>query len=279
MGGLCLGTGIGNMLCSILLPIVGWQKTFIILGIIAVFIFLGWFLILLKPHPKREKSQVKNNNITKKDNGPKENRSIYKMTITWCLAIIMVGNCWQIYSMYGVTQAMLFHYGYCLDKVGRLGFVLGIIGALSTLLGGVYSDKLSKEMLTTKARILTMFIGFIIAFLAALIVPFLVKMSLALAVLAMVLMGWGVPWTNGPYWALPVEIFPNGRAGEGAGFVGFIGNTAAVFSPLTATFIGVKMGWTLSMFFLAIGPLFAAITCLVLIHRVGPVCQQAGRKG
>jgi nitrate/nitrite transporter NarK len=269
MGGLCLGTAVGSILCSSLLPIVGWQKTFIILGIIAILIFFGWFLVASKPPPKREGSRVKKVNVSeKRSESIKEKKSIYKMAITWFLSIIMLGNCWQIYAMYGVTQTMLFDYGYSLEKVGILGLVLGLIGVLSTPLGGICSDKLSKRMVTSKARVLAMFIGFIIALIGTLLVPFLSKMGFGIAIFAMLLMGWGVPWTNGPYWALPVEIFPEGKAGEGAGFAGFIGNTADVFTPLIATFIGVTISWTSSMAFLSIGPLFAAITCLILIHRI-----------
>ena len=264
MGGLCLGTAVGNILCSTLLPIVGWRKTFIVLGLMAIIIFVGWFLIASKSPPKMD--QVTKVDVSKKS--IKEEKSIYRMPITWLLAIIMLGNCWQIYAMYGVTQGMLFNYGYSLGEVGILGLTLGLIGVLSTLLGGIVSDRLSKRMATTKARVFTMFIGFVIAFIGTLVVPFLSTMGFVVALFAMLWMGFGVPWTNGPYWALPVEIFPKGRAGEGAGFAGFVGNTADVFAPLIATFIGVTISWASSMAFLSIGPLFAAVACLILIYRL-----------
>jgi MFS family permease len=268
MGGLGLGTAVGNIFCSALLPIVGWQKTFFILGIIAIFIIFGWFLIASKPIPKVKRSQSISTNELKKSKKETEEKSIYKIAITWLLAIIMLGNCWQIYAMYGVTQTMLFDYGYSLSAVGILGLVLGLIGVLSTPLGGICSDKLSRRMITPKARVLAMFIGFLIAFIGTLLAPFLSRISFGVALFAMVLMGWGVPWTNGPYWALPVEVFPKGKAGEGAGVAGAIGNTADIFGPLIATFIGVTIGWTSSMAFLAVGPLFAAIACLILISKI-----------
>ena len=191
--------------------------------------------------------------------------AIYKNPITWLLAFIMLGNCWQLYAMYGVTQNMLFDYGYELKAVGILGMVLGIVGVFSTPLGGITSDILSKKMDTTKARVISMLIGFVIAFFGTILVPFLSQYGFAVALVAMVFMGFGVPWTNGPYWALPAEIFPEEQVGEGAGFAGFVGNTAAIFGPFLATFLGANYGWISSMSFLAVGPFISIVACIILL--------------
>ena len=65
MGGLGLGTAVGSVICSKLLPIVGWQMTFVVLGVIAVLIIFGWFLIASKAPPKIESNQVKKVDVKK----------------------------------------------------------------------------------------------------------------------------------------------------------------------------------------------------------------------
>jgi MFS family permease len=261
MGGLSLGTAVGNYICAKLLPIFGWSHTFNILGLLALLLIILWFILSSKKPPEN----IENNDQKRTTY---KSASIYKNPVTWLLAIIMLGNCWQLYAMYGVTQSMLFSYGYSLKDVGSLCMILGIIGVFATPLGGIFSDRLSKVFNTTKARIISMLIGFIIAFISTLLSPFLSKVNFQLACIAMILMGIGVPWTNGPYWALPGEIYSLDIAGEGAGFAGFIGNTAAIFGPLIATFLGGSYGWVSSMIFLAMGPFISIIGCVALFNIV-----------
>jgi MFS family permease len=260
MGGLALGTAIGNYLCSLLLPLLGWRGTFIALGVMSLVLIIAWLAVVAKrtgiEHSRSEGM------------GGKDKREIYRDPVTWLLALIMLGNCWQIYAIYGITQSMLFDYGYDLEAVGLLCLALGLAGALSTPLGGFVSDILGKRHGTTRGRVTSMLIGFVIAFFGTLLVPFLAHEGYAMALMAMVLAGFGVPWTNGPYWALPTEIYTENLAGEGAGFSGFLGNTADIFAPLVAVFLGANYGWISSMSFLAIGPLISAIACLILVRRI-----------
>jgi MFS family permease len=265
MGGLSLGTAVGNYLCSKILPIFGWKNTFQVLGVLALLLIMLWFVFSQKKPPMNLEKKIE---INRKGDDTPGNTTIYRNPITWLLAIIMLGNCWQLYAMYGVTQSMLFDYGYSLETVGLLCLILGIIGVFSTPAGGIISDKISTVLNITKARIVSMLIGFIIAFFSTLLCPFLVKINFNIAIFAMIFMGMGVPWTNGPYWALPSEIYPSKLAGEGAGFAGFIGNTAAIFGPLIATFLGNSYGWVSSMSFLAIGPFISIIGCVVLFKIV-----------
>ncbi|MDY6986288.1 MAG: MFS transporter [Candidatus Thermoplasmatota archaeon] len=258
MGGAPLGTAIGNYLCSVLLPLLGWKDTFIALGFIALFFVVLWFALVASKTAIKERPEKREE---KKSTG-----AIYKNPIALLLAFIMLGNCWQIFAMYGVTQSMLFDYGYGLEAVGILGLVLGLIGVFSTPMGGITSDVMAKRMKMTRARVISMLIGFVIAFIATLLVPFLVQFGYAVALGAMVFMGFGVPWTNGPYWALPAEIFPEEQVGEGAGFAGFVGNTADIFGPFIATFLGANYGWISSMSFLAIGPLISVVACVILLR-------------
>jgi len=109
-------------------------------------------------------------------------------------------------------------------------------------------------------------IGFVVAFFGTLLVPFLAREGYATALMAMVLAGFGVPWTNGPYWALPTEVSPGELAG--GGLLWFHGNTADIFAPLVAVFLGANYGWTSSMSFLAIGPLTSVIARLILLRRI-----------
>jgi cyanate permease len=244
----------------LLLPLLGWRGTFIALGVISLVLIIAWLAVVAKrtgiEHSRSEGM------------GGKDKREIYRDPVTWLLALIMLGNCWQIYAIYGITQSMLFDYGYDLEAVGLLCLALGLAGALSTPLGGFVSDILGKRCGTTRGRVTSMLIGFVIAFFGTLLVPFLAHEGYAMALMAMVLAGFGVPWTNGPYWALPTEIYTENLAGEGAGFSGFLGNTADIFAPLVAVFLGANYGWISSMSFLAIGPLISAIACLILVRRI-----------
>jgi sugar phosphate permease len=64
-------------------------------------------------------------------------------------------------------------------------------------------------------------------------------------------MGWGIPWTNGPYWALPVEVFQGEVAVEGTGFVGMVGNSAAIIAPIITTLISITYGWNIAFYMVA----------------------------
>ena len=263
MGGLCIGMAFGNFVCSRLIPSVGWQMTFIILGVIGVIVIAMWFLVSSRSPPKIEKHPEKGPEPIEE----KKEISVYKMGATWLLSFILLGNCWQTFVMYGCTQTMLFHYEYSLKQVGTLCLALGLIGVPSTLLGGICSDRFSKRMKTGQARVLTMLIGFIIAFFAAFVVSTLSAMGFGWAMFAMLFLGWGVPWTNGGFFALPTEIFPKGSAGEGTGVATLIGNTADIFGPMLAVGISVVYGWYVStVVSLAIPTLLSAILCVVLLY-------------
>lgn len=262
MGGSALGMAIGNYLCSVLLPVLGWKGTFMALGIIALLLMLAWFFLVAR------RAEISADGSERRTAAGADRSRVHRDPVTWLLALIMLGNCWQIYAIYGITQSMLYDYGYGLEEVGALCLILGITGALSTPLGGFVSDTLGRRSGVTRGRVVSMLIGFVVAFFGTLMMPFLAREGYAIALVAMILAGFGVPWTNGPYWALPIEIYPEELAGEGAGFSGFLGNTADIFAPLMAVFLGANYGWISSMSFLAMGPLISVIACLILLRRI-----------
>jgi len=244
MGGMCLGAGISSVLGSVFLPWAGWRLTGVYTGVIALGVVVSWFVFYrdapTASHQRKLSTEQELSHFT-----PAAGRSsIYTNPLTWLLVAITIANFWYIYSVYGVTPSLLYDLGYRAQLVGSLGTVLGSIGVISTLLGGVTSDFLGKKVRNPlRGRTISIQIGFLVAIVGALFAPWLARRGIATAFLAVIWLGFGIPWTNASIWSLPAELYPERMISKVTGLIASVGFLSAVFGPFLSLYLGERINW------------------------------------
>jgi MFS family permease len=166
----------------------------------------------------------------------------------------------------------MYSLGYRPTQAGAAILAVGLIGVVSTPLGGIISDRLILSgMETVKARAYVMAIpGFLVAGLATILFPFLARSNYATLLLMAILAGWGVPLTNASIGALPTDMLQSpGRAGKLFGLIILVGISGGVIAPYVITAISASAGWTIAFAILGIGA-FAGMAIGLIIPSFGP---------
>jgi hypothetical protein len=142
-------------------------------------------------------------------------------------------------------------------QAGTVVLFCGLIGILSTTLGGILSDALVKkgmEPVKARARTKALF-GFAIAAVMSLLFPIIAPLSFGMALFGAVLVGWGVPVTNATLGALPMDMLGDQEAANnmfaltilvGIGAGGFL-------VPPIANYAAEYFGYATAMVVLGLG--------------------------
>ncbi|MCL2381111.1 MAG: MFS transporter [Treponema sp.] len=268
-GGLTLGIGAGGLLGAALMDAAGtWQGAFQIFG----FILLGstalWAVLFREPvkglYPEDEAKMAAA--APALASGKPINP--FKTVAAWLCAFALFFNAWQLIGFNSIVAPYMFAIGYTEVQAGLAILLCGLIGVISTPLGGIISDRLVKKgMDPVKARSYTMAIpGFAVAAVATVLWPFISSASIGLALVWAVLVGWGVPVTNAAIGALPTDVLGDEKAaGKMFGMVILVGIVGGgILAPTVSTAAAEAFGWTAAFMVLAIGALIGVFIGLVL---------------
>lgn len=264
-GGLTLGIGCGGWVATALMAAAGtWQGAFKIWGIVLCASTVIWALLMREP-PKGLYPDEVSGSAAAVD-GKKINP--FKTAACWLCIFILFFNCWQLIGFNSVVASFLKASGYTAAQASTAVLLAGLIGVVSTPIGGAISDGLVKKgHEPLKARAFTTAIpGFLVAAIATIIFPFLAKSSFAIACVMAVLCGWGVPVTNATSGALPMDLLQNEDAAGrmfGANILVGIGG-GGIIAPIVAAALADKMGWVSCFVFLAAGAAAGAVISLIL---------------
>ncbi|NLC72545.1 MAG: MFS transporter [Ruminococcaceae bacterium] len=264
-GGLTLGIGIGGFVATALTSAAGsWQGAFKVWGIILAISTAIWAILMREPPKNLYPDEV----VSSESGGEKKDINPFKTVACWLCIFILFFNCWQLIGFNSVVANYLKIVGYSSNQAATAVLLAGLVGVLSTPIGGAISDGLvRKGWEPLKARAFTTAIpGFLVAAISTAIFPFIAPYSFILACFAAILCGWGVPVTNATSGALPMDLLQNeNAAGKMFGVNIMIGiGGGGILSPIIATAIAEKLGWTACFIVLGAGAAAGAIISIIL---------------
>ena len=265
-GGLTFGIGAGGWVATLLTQSSGsWQGAFRVWGIILGVSAVIWVILMREP-PKDlypEDSVAENDAINA---GKKINP--FKTVAAWLCIFILFFNCWQLIGFNSIAANYLKDIGYSAAQASTAVLLVGLIGVISTPVGGMISDGFVKKGWDPlKARAFTTAIpGFLIAAVTTIIFPFVAPFSFGVALAFAVLVGWGVPVTNATSGALPMDLLQNKEAaGQMFGGNILIGiGGGGILAPIIATAVAGKLGWTACFIVLSAGATAGVIISLII---------------
>jgi len=261
-GGIPFGMGIGGIIGGWLLSLVGsWQTSFIIFGIVVLVVAIIWAIFAKDPEFVLEEERKE-----EAANAALQNVSPFKLAAGWLVAFCLFANAFQLIGFNTVLPNFMFDLNYSSTEAGTVLLFAGLIGAISTPLGGIFSDSLIKGgMEPTKARAYVMaFAGFLIAGISTIIFPYVAQLGYTPLLLMAIVVGWGVPLTNASIGSLPTDMLKSPEiAGKLFGLTILVGISGAVIAPFLITSLAASSGWTVA--FAVLGAVALAGTFLGII--------------
>ena len=258
-----LGGAIGTPLVVALIGIADWRWSFVVLGIIGIFIAIAWFAVVrdrpdLHPWATQRDIDLQREKLTQPilsadDKGEPSLGFYCRMPVLLATSVAFFGYGWVLFTFLTWFPVYLSEVrGVDLKGLafaGSLPWVFGVIGFAS---GGFVSDILARR--TGKpigARSAVIVIG-----LVATAIQFAFITYVATTLSAVLLMS-GVVFslyiTGAQYFAIIGDIVPSRRLGGVMGYVHAIANLSGIISPVVAGEIIDRTGnWTL-VFFTAAG--------------------------
>jgi MFS family permease len=267
-GGIPFGIGVGGVIAGWLLQVLGtWQRSFIYFGFVVLVIVIIWAILARDPQVNPDEGAVSQtaNNSLKKVNP-------FTLAAGWLVAFCLFSNAFQLIGFNTVLPNYMYDLGYGTTQAGTAILLAGLIGVISTPLGGVFSDRLIKKgMEPTKARAYIMAIpGFLIAGIATIAFPFIAQNGYGALLVMAVIACWGVPLTNASIGALPLDMLKDPEiAGKLFGLTILVGISGAVIAPFLITAISTSIGWNA-----AFGVLGAVALVGVLLGLIIPSFRQ-----
>jgi MFS family permease len=170
------GIGFGGLLTGWLLEVAGtWQKSFIEFGVIVAVVALLWALLVRDPVAVT--STPSSDDLI--SSAPPV--SPFGSLVGWLVALCLFANAWQLIGLNTVLPSYMYSLGYHPTQAGAAILAVGLIGVVSTPMGGVISDRLILSgMEAVKARAYVMAIpGFLVAGATTVLFPFLARTSYA----------------------------------------------------------------------------------------------------
>ncbi len=263
-GAIPAGIGLGGVIAAGLLNVTEtWQQAFTYFGILVLVVAFLWAMFAedapadLYADPSEPAA------------GPATGAQVnpFKLAAGWLVALCLFFNAFQLIGFNSVLPNYMYDLKYTPAQAGTVILFCGLIGVLSTPLGGVFSDWLAARGVSPiKARSYVMAIpGFLVAGIATIAFPFMAPAGYSDLMLVAVIACWGVPLTNASIGALPLDMLKNPDiAGKLFGMTILIGLFGAVVAPFLITFISSVAGWTTAFIILGVAALVGTVLGIII---------------
>ncbi len=266
-GGLTFGIGIGGWVATMLIQIAGsWQGAFRTWGIILAVSAAIYAVLMREPGKDMYPDEGVEVTPVKKADGKRLNP--FTTVACWLCIAVLFFNCWQLIGYNSVLSNYLMELGYSAEQASTAVLLVGLIGVISTPVGGMISDGLVKKGWDPlKARAFTTAVpGFLVAAISTIVFPMVASMSFGVACVMAIICGWGVPVTNATSGALPMDLLQDedaaGRMFGGNVLIGIGGG--GILAPIVSVAVADSMGWTACFIVLALGAVAGVIISLAL---------------
>ncbi len=269
LGGSLAGGGIGGFIVSRVIPAMGWQASFWVLGLISIVVTIVWYASV-RIVPAQEAPQEAA--AAQETRGPSPFAKMVRMPETWLLSLIMLGSTWMLFGLLSTLPFYGNYLKYDVTGIGNLVIAISIGYIVAALIGGYVSDVMATKIGNQlKGRSITMALGFIVAIIGALLLPVLAPMGFGIFFFMALVCAFGNSWPQAVFWAVPSVVYTPDVEASGTGFTGGIGNISDPFAPLI---IGVVLGtaghWYMGWWTCAIASAVALIASLMLAARGKP---------
>lgn len=266
LGGSLAGGGIGGFIVGHVIPAMGWQASFWVLGLISLAVTVLWYLtVRVPPAPAEAKATGEAEEMSA---GPSPFSQMLRMPETWLLSVIMLGSTWMLFGLLSTLPIYGADLGYDVTRVGNLATSVSIGYVVAALIAGSVSDVLARRMGELRGRAMTMAIGFVAAIVGAILLPLLAPVSFGAFYFVALISAFGNSWPQAAYWAVPSVTYPPEVEAAGTGFTGGVGNISDPISPLViGTLLGGAGQWNLGWWTCAIASAVALIASLALAAR------------
>ena len=266
LGGSLAGGGIGGFIVGRVIPSMGWQASFWVLGLISLVVTIIWYASV-KVVPAQATSQE--TVAAKETGGPSPFAKMVRMPETWLLSVIMLGSTWMLFGLLSSLPIYGASLKYDVTGIGNLVIAISIGYIIAALIGGYVSDVIAAKMGNQlKGRSLTMAFGFIVAIIGAVLLPILAPLGFGVFFFMALVCAFGNSWPQAVFWAVPSIAYTPDVEAAGTGFAGGIGNISDPFAPLV---IGVILGaaghWHVGWWTCAIASAVALVASLMLAAR------------
>ncbi len=231
-GSFTAGAGVGAWVSGMLIPRVGWQMSFYAVGAACLFFAIPVLLIT------REKDQPEDTGERKKDS--RKYGRIIKSRTTWLLVLALLANTWITQAVTVDMSVYASYLNYSYGQTGSLMLMISVVTVVSSVLAGGISDYCaSKAEDKLKSRVKVLSLGYVVAAVAALILPFGGEKGFVfVAVMASVMMT-GTSWAQGVYWAIPSELY---EARDHVVVTAICSGASNIVNPIAPMVVGVVLG-------------------------------------
>ncbi|OKY77092.1 MAG: MFS family permease [Candidatus Methanohalarchaeum thermophilum] len=224
LGGSIGGSGVGGIIAGYIIPNWGVEICFYILSAIALIFFVIWESTVKIP-----KSKV----TAKKEEKEASYSQLVKMIETWGLVLIIVANMWLYFGMSTVTSSYGQFLGYSTQAIGLVTFGFTPACILGAILGGVLGDKATDKFATPGgARSLVILVAVTIALIGTAFIPIMSEINLIAFTAIIFLVMFVNALSQGAYWALPFDVYPEELRSAGSTFGCGIGSLPKFLAPL-----------------------------------------------
>ena len=218
LGGSLAGGGIGGFIVGRVIPSMGWQASFWVLGLISLVVTIIWYASV-KVVPAQATSQE--TVAAKETVGPSPFAKMVRMPETWLLSVIMLGSTWMLFGLLSSLPIYGASLKYDVTGIGNLVIAISIGYIIAALIGGYVSDVIAAKMGNQlKGRSLTMAFGFIVAIIGAVLLPILAPLGFGIFFFMALVCAFGNSWPQAVFWAVPSIAYTPDVEAAGTGFAG-----------------------------------------------------------
>jgi len=255
------------------LPASGWRGAFMILGALSLTWAVVWLFMFRddpRKHPTITKAEI--DDLPPYSTGVKVHQVPWGKLIPRIFPTVLVFFChaWVLWLYLTWMPTFLQDHSHIdLKKAALFTGLIFLPGTLGDTVGGMLSDRLYKVTGNlNSARRNVVILGFGVSLVALSAVFFTTDINLVAIALSVAL--FFLEMTEGPVWAVPMDIAPR-YAGVAGGFVSSAAGLGALVSPVAFGFIADKTGSIVVPFGVSMGLLALGIVLSFFMRADRPI--------
>ncbi len=259
------GSGIGATISGYIIPRMGWEASYIVLGIISLILCITWLLTVCEKPKSAFKEVIKDNK-----NVSATYLDILRMPEIWLLIVGLLGCTWSMQAVAADMPLFGEYIGYSVEDTGKIMTSTAIGTIIASLISGKVSDYYALRNTNKPAsRIKIMMLSSIITLVSSLLIIVLDLRNFHIFYLLVLLLSFGGAWGLGAFYSIFPELFRDGMLEIAPGFSGGIADISVPLSPFVVGIVfGSKGNWGLGWLSCTIMSILSLLACIVLLIRI-----------